>query len=73
MTAARRRILYLSVADCGLFPGAATASNLSRGVAKVFLTEPSNLGAVLVEFVGLLKPGHDDGKLRHVVQLVRTD
>jgi hypothetical protein len=72
-TAARRRILYLSVADCGAFPQAATASTLSRRVAKVFLTEPSDLGAVLVEFVGLLTPTHDDGKLRHIVQLVRTD
>lgn len=73
MTAARRRILYLSVADCAAFPGAATATNLSRRVAKFFLTEPSNLGAVLAEFVGLLTPGRDDGKFRHVVQLVRTD
>lgn len=73
MTEARRRILYLSVADCDAFPGVATASNLSRRVAKFFVTEPSNLGAILVEFVALLTPNADDGKLRHVVQLVRTD
>jgi hypothetical protein len=73
MNAARRRILYLSIADCDAFPEAATASNLSRRIGKFFLTEPSNLGAVLVEFVGLLTPTWDDGKLRHIVQLVRTD
>ncbi|WP_342163525.1 pilus assembly protein TadG-related protein [Methylobacterium sp. SD21] len=73
MTAARRRILYLAVADCDGFPEAATAANLSRRVAKFFVTEPSNLGAVLVEFEGLLTPTRDDGKLRHVVQLVRTN
>ena len=69
---ARRRIVYLSVADCGAFPAAATAANLSRRVGKFFLTEPSDLGAVLAEFVGLLRPGDDDGKLHHVVQLVDT-
>lgn len=72
-TQARRRILYLSVADCGAFPQAARAVRLSRWVAKVFVTEPADLGTVLVEFVSLLTPTHDDGKLRHVVQLVRTD
>ncbi|MCJ2039288.1 pilus assembly protein TadG-related protein [Methylobacterium sp. J-059] len=72
-TQVRRRILYLSIADCTAFPNAATAANLSRRVAKVFVTEPSDLGATLVEFVGLLTPAEDDGKLRHVVQLVETD
>lgn len=72
-TAARRRILYLSVVDCDGFPTTATASNLSQRVARFFLTEPSDLGAILVEFTGLLTPTRDDGKLRHVVQLVRTN
>ena len=72
-TQARRRILYLAVADCGAFPAAARAATLSRQVAKFFLTEPSDTGTVLVEFVGLLTPTRDDGKFRHVVQLVRAE
>ncbi len=70
---ARRRILYLAVSDCGAFPGAATAENLSRYVGKFFLTEPTDLGRTLVEFVGMVRPTADDGKLRHVVQLVTGD
>lgn len=70
---ARRRVLYMSVADCDGFPRAATAANLSRTVGKFFLTEPSELGATLVEFVGLLRPTDDDGKFHHVVQLVEGD
>lgn len=72
-TQARRRILYLSVANCDAFPESARAATLSRWVAKVFVTEPADLGAVLVEYVGMLTPAHDDGKLRHVVQLIRAD
>ena len=68
----RRRVLYLSVVDCGGFPAAATAENLSRRVAKFFLTEPSEQGALLAEFVGMVTPTASDGKLRHVVQLVDT-
>ena len=70
---ARRRVVYLSIADCAGFPEAATAANLSRHVGKFFLTEPSDLGATLVELVDILQPTNDDGKLRHVVQLVATD
>ena len=69
-TDARRRVLYLSVADCRNFtPRAAT---LSRHVAKFFLTEPADGGAMLVELVRMLTPRRDDGKLRPVVQLVET-
>ena len=70
---ARRRILYLSIANCAAFPLAATAENLSRAVGKFFLTEPSELGAALVEFVDMVRPTASDGKLRHVVQLVTGD
>ena len=70
---ARRRILYMSIADCGRFPEEASAQALSRHVGKFFLTEPSELGATLVEFVDLIRPASDDGKLRHVVQLVDVD
>jgi len=70
---ARRRLLYLSVADCGAFPATATAARLSQQVAKVFLTEPVDAGAMLVEFVGMMKPTADDGKLRHIVQLVGAE
>lgn len=72
-TQARRRILYLSIANCEGFERQATAKDLSRNVGKFFLTEPSELGATLVEFVGLIRPRADDGKLRHVVQLVAAD
>lgn len=68
----RRRVIYLSVADCSAFPQAATAENLSRHVGKFFMTEPSDRGAMLVEFVGMVRPTADHGKLRHVVQLVDT-
>jgi hypothetical protein len=68
----RRRILYMTVVDCAGLDAGATAENLSRRVAKFFLTEPSDSGAMLVEFVSFLRPIADDGKLRHVVQLVRT-
>lgn len=72
-TEARRRIVYMTIADCAGFPAAATSANLSRVVGKFFLTEPSDLGATLVEFVDLVRPTDDDGKLRHVVQLVTGD
>ena len=70
---ARRRILYFAIADCGGFPEVATADNLSRRVGKFFLTEPSDVGATLVEFVGMIEPTDDDGKLHRVVQLVDAD
>lgn len=72
-TEARRRILYLALADCQAFPLERAAATLSRRVGKFFLTEPSERGATLLEFVAMLRPTDDDGKLRHVVQLVSTD
>ena len=72
-TAARRRVLYLGVTDCGGFPGSASPEVLSQRVAKFFLTEPSDLGITLAEFVQFIRPSDDDGKLRHVVQLVVTN
>lgn len=71
-TDARRRVLYLSVADCRAFSADPTPARLSRHVAKVFLTEPASGGSLLVELVGMLTPRKDDGKLRPVVQLVET-
>ncbi|KQP53666.1 pilus assembly protein TadG-related protein [Methylobacterium sp. Leaf108] len=70
-TQARRRVLYLSVADCRDI-ATAGAARLSRHVAKVFLTEPASGGGLLVELVAMLTPRDDDGKLRRVVQLVET-
>lgn len=72
-TQARRRILYLALADCHAFPLERAATTLSRRVGKFFLTEPSERGAALLEFVTILRPTDDDGKFRHVVQLVATD
>jgi|GEM_PF-5724326 len=70
---ARRRILYVAIADCANFGQDATATRLSRRVGKFFLTEPANAGIVMLEFVTMLTPGADDGKLRHVVRLVATE
>ncbi len=66
-TSTRRRVIYLSVANCSSFPEAATAGNLSRHVGKV-----SGRGAMLVEFVGMVRPTANYRKLHHVVQLVGT-
>lgn len=71
-TDARRRVLYMSVADCRDFSADPSPARLSRHVAKVFLTEPVSGGGLLVELVAMLAPGTDDGKLRPVVQLVET-
>lgn len=70
---ARRRILYLTIANCSAFEDVAHAESLSRYVGKFFLTEASNTGAMLAEFVGLVEPFDDDGKLRHVVVLVQAN
>lgn len=70
---ARRRILYMTVTDCARLGPASRADGLSRLVGKFFLTEASDMGSILVEFVGFLTPVADDGKFRHVVQLVRTE
>lgn len=73
-TQPRRRILYATVSDCAAIRDeTARAGPLSRVIAKLFLTEPSEGGATLVEFVALVRPTADDGKLRHVVQLVDTN
>ncbi len=68
---ARRRVVYMTVTDCGALDDAG-AAGLSRRVGKFFLTEPSDGGAVLAELVQMLTPRRDDGKYRHVVQLVDT-
>ncbi len=70
---ARRRILYLAIADCDNLEQAAKARALSANVAKFFITEPSRAGEIFVEFLNVIVPGDDDGKLRHVVQLVVTE
>lgn len=67
---ARRRILYLSIVDCRNYADYAGAGPLSRNVGKFFLTEPSTPGAVLLEFVNMVRPTRSDGKLRRVVRLV---
>jgi hypothetical protein len=69
---ARRRVLYMSVADCRAFSDDPSPGRLSRHVAKMFLTEPVSGGGLLVELVAMLAPRTDDGKLRPVVQLVET-
>ena len=68
----RRRVLYLPVVDCAnLAPR--SADQLSRHVGKFFLTEPSDRGAVLLEFVNILTPAQNDGRLRRVIDLVGAD
>ena len=73
---ARRRIIYAAVADCSDIENVesiGTATRMSMSVAKFFITEPARSGFVLVEFQKMLKPQSDDGKLRHIVQLIATD
>lgn len=69
---ARRRVVYIAIVDCRNFASNASAAVLSRFVGKFFLVEPSNAGVIFVEFLNLVKPVSDDGKLRHIVQLVDT-
>ena len=73
---ARRRIIYAAVADCSdieNFEKIGTSARFSMSVAKFFITEPARSGFVLVEFQKILKPLSDDGKLRHIVELIATD
>jgi Flp pilus assembly protein TadG len=70
---ARRRIIYAAIVDCANFARNATPSRLSRAIGKFFITEPSTAGQIFVEFQNLLVPADDDGKLRHVVQLIAAD
>ncbi len=67
---ARRRVIYVTVADCLDFEKGFTASRMSSAVAKFFITEPARDGFVLLEFQKLLRPRSDDGKLRHIVELI---
>jgi len=64
-------VIYLSVANCSSFPEAATAGNLSRHLSK-FSHRVSDRGAMLVEFVGMVRPTANHRKLHHAVQLVDT-
>ena len=72
-TDARRRVLYMAIVDCKNFAKNATAAGLSRNVGKFFLVEPANANLIFVEFLNMVKPATDDGRLRHVVQLVQTN
>ena len=67
---ARRRVLYLAIVDCANFGSLGGAGPLSRNIGKFFLTEPSSPGAIMVEFVNMVRPTRSDGKLRRVVRLV---
>lgn len=69
---ARRRIVHAAIADCtdGAFR---EPDKLSLRIGTFFVTEPANGGAVFMEFQGLLRPDGNDGKLRHVVQLIEAD
>ena len=69
---ARRRVIYATVADCLDSEKAPSASRMSSAVAKFFITEPARDGFVLVEFQKILKPRSDDGKFRHIVELIDT-
>lgn len=71
----QRRVIYIAVVDC-------TALDLKGGknydvrvtaFAKVFLIRPIRHGdeTIYGEFLGLVKPGADDGVLHDIVQLYR--
>lgn len=70
---ASRRIIYTAVINCEQYAvtGNSQPPISGGGMAEWFITEPSSGGEVWVEFIRMMEPGSDDGKLRHIVQLVR--
>ena len=70
---AERRILSVAVVDClaNGVQGNSVSNVRSDTYADFFITEPADSGTIYTEFVRMLTPGEDDGKLRRIVQLYR--
>jgi hypothetical protein len=69
-----RRVIYVAVfnaTDCANLGGNSGPPVRGAKMAKFFLTEPVLSDEVYAEFIKLIEVGSDDGKLHHVVQLVR--
>jgi hypothetical protein len=70
-----RRIIYAAVINCieheDDLNGNSGEPIGSAKIVKMFLTEPSIQGEIWAEFLELITPDDDDGKLHHIVQLVR--
>ncbi|MDH6234633.1 Flp pilus assembly protein TadG [Mesorhizobium soli] len=70
---AARRIISVAIVDCqkqGVH-GNAVSNVRSDKYAEFFLTEPASGGTIYTEFVRMLTPDNDDGKLHRIVQLYR--
>jgi hypothetical protein len=69
---ARHRVFYVAVVDCSTYAVAGNSTPRMLGkYAKFFMTEPSNLGEVYAEFIGMLTP-EDEENMRHkIVRLLR--
>jgi hypothetical protein len=69
-----RRVMYVAIfnpTDCAALGGNSGPPMRSAKMAKFFLTEPVEHDEIYAEFIRIIEVGSDDGKLHHVVQLVR--
>jgi hypothetical protein len=69
-----RRVIYVAIfnpTDCAALGGNSGPPMRSAKMAKFFLTEPVEHDEIYAEFIRVIEVGSDDGKLHHVVQLVR--
>ncbi len=70
----RRRTIEIAIATCSPTNAIDRRTDLSGAdFARFFLTEPMDAteGALHLEFIEMLTPSTDDGKLRQIVELVR--
>jgi hypothetical protein len=69
----KRRIVAVAVVNCQAqnVQGNSSTDLRSSSYAEFFITEPASGGVIYTEFVQMITPQADDGKLRHVVELVR--
>ena len=69
---ARRRLFHVAVVDCGTYNVAGNSTPRMTGkYAKFFMTEPSTLGEVYAEFIGMLTPADEENMRHRIVRLVR--
>ena len=71
-----RRLIYIAILSDAQCSTNAPITNVSK-LAKVFITRlagdssPAKNGEVVVEYINQVTAGDDDGKLHHIVQLVK--
>jgi Flp pilus assembly protein TadG len=69
-----RRVIYVAIfnpSDCALLGGNSGPPMRAVKMAKFFITEPVEQDEIVAEFIRMIEVGSDDGKLHHVIQLVR--